>query len=226
MKKLVTIKSIFVILILVGYGSINAQTIITGHVYDEDTKAPLENVKVEAKDIEGGSIALTNNDGKYTIVISDQQQVRLYFSKENYQTSSDLLLLNENNLIHDKNIRLLNINLEMTDFVSNDYIKGRVYGLDEGNFDNYKVVLYVLTDKWYIHPFAENSDGRGYASIKTGGNWEISTIWRGYQAYKLAILLVEITSYPSSKINGDSDNALLIKIPNKAYKIINAPKGI
>lgn len=121
------------------------------------------------------------------------------------------------------------INIEMTEFKKNRYISGKIHGLAPSESSKYRILVYVLTDKWYIHPWAENIAGRGYANINSDGTWEIGTIWRGYQAYRLAFLLTEHGIYPPATVNvndNNPDKSLLSKISTSASLIIEAPEGI
>lgn len=119
--------------------------------------------------------------------------------------------------------------IEMTEFKSNRYITGKIHGLSSSECNDYKLLVYVLTDRWYIHPWAENIEGRGYATINSDGTWKIDTIWRGYQAYRLAFLLTKSSIYPLSTIDvndNNPDKSLLSKINTFASLIIEAPEGI
>lgn len=78
------------------------------------------------------------------------------------------------------------------DSISRDYkIEGRVIGLTEEARKGHKVVVFVRTDKWYIHPFAQGGDGKSWASIAPGGVWKISTVKREYPASSVAVLVVK-----------------------------------
>jgi hypothetical protein len=72
----------------------------------------------------------------------------------------------------------------------NAHIRGTVNGLSAIDAANYCVVVYVHTDKWYIHPFANGGDGKSWASIRDGRTWKISTVKREYSADKIAAVLL------------------------------------
>lgn len=121
------------------------------------------------------------------------------------------------------------VSIVMTAFRSGRYIKGQVSGLKKDEHSRYKLLVYVLTNKWYIHPYAENREGRGYASIKSDGSWTIQTVWRGYQAFKVAFLIVDKDYYPPPVIDiseGEADQSLLKKTNPHYYSIQKAPEGI
>ena len=73
---------------------------------------------------------------------------------------------------------------------TNKHIKGRVSGLT--NPQNYKVIVYVHTDKWYIHPFAGSDEGSSWAAIDKNGNWSIPTKKREHNANSIAALVVDL----------------------------------
>ncbi|MGR3310134.1 MAG: hypothetical protein ACUZ77_05100 [Candidatus Brocadiales bacterium] len=84
----------------------------------------------------------------------------------------------------------LGINIEHIE--SDEFISGRVFGIeDAAQYSQYKVVVYVKTDKWYIHPYAGGGAGKSFAEIKRDGTWEIFTVRREFRASKVAAFLVK-----------------------------------
>lgn len=119
--------------------------------------------------------------------------------------------------------------LTMSAFHSDRYIEGKVEGIAPEEYKNYQVLAYVFTDKWYIHPWAENREGRGFATIQNDATWKLPTVWRGHQAYRVAFLLTERSLEPPSVIevsSGDRNQALLTAVPSQAHLILKAPPGI
>jgi hypothetical protein len=76
------------------------------------------------------------------------------------------------------------------EIVENTRISGRVANLPSAGVEKYKVVVYVQTDKWYIHPYAGQGENLSWASVKSDGTWEIETVKRRFSAKKVAALLV------------------------------------
>lgn len=70
------------------------------------------------------------------------------------------------------------------------HIKGRVSGLT--NPQNYKVIVYVRTNIWYIHPFEGPGEGLSWAAIDKDGNWSIKTEKRSNIANSIAALVVDL----------------------------------
>jgi hypothetical protein len=68
-------------------------------------------------------------------------------------------------------------------------ISGSVKGVKPAS--DYKVLVYVHTDKWYIHPWADRGEGQSWAAIKDDGSWKIATVQRQYKADKVAALVVK-----------------------------------
>ena len=69
------------------------------------------------------------------------------------------------------------------------YIEGKVSNLD--NPQEYKVLIYVLTDQWYIHPYEGQREGGSWAAIDTTGSWSIRTVKRENIANGIAALVVD-----------------------------------
>lgn len=83
----------------------------------------------------------------------------------------------------------------INEIVANHQISGEIYGLTPKEYPNYKVIVYVHTDQWYIHPYAGQDEGKSWASIEANGTWRIQTVQRGLKADKVAALLVK-QNYP------------------------------
>lgn len=80
--------------------------------------------------------------------------------------------------------------VELKEIRANDQIVGSVQGVPRGQHDQYKVVVYVHTDQWYVHPFAGQGEGASYAWVKADGSWSIRTVNREFKANKIAVLVV------------------------------------
>ena len=72
-------------------------------------------------------------------------------------------------------------------------IRGTVTGLPPGQNQLYKVLVYVHTDVWYIHPYAGQGEGKSWAAIDANGKWQLETVRRGFKADRLAVLVVKKT---------------------------------
>lgn len=221
-----------IFLLFTFFGDTFAQEdiIVSGYVYESETDQALEGVKVVVEEIDTVSPSLTNVNGKYTLVISGLTEARVTFNKDGYQSLTNLVKLSEQSLKLDVKLEAVRISIEIAKFRSGSYIEGKVNGLGTNDFKKYKVLVYVLTDKWYIHPYAENRAGRGFANIDNQGKWRIETVWRGYQAYKVTFLLVSKEFYPPPTVElisgKEPEIALFNAIDSNAEKIIPAPEGI
>ena len=84
----------------------------------------------------------------------------------------------------------VSISISIDAIEENDFIAGTVKGLQPSEYANYKVIVYVHTDVWYIHPYAGQGDGSSWASIGANGQWTIDTVRRRFSADKMAALVV------------------------------------
>ncbi len=87
--------------------------------------------------------------------------------------------------------------IEIESIKPDQEISGRVEGV--GAVSSYKVVVYVKTDQWYIHPFSSGGVGRSYAEIAEDGSWSIPTVERGFPASQIAALVVKRDASPPSR---------------------------
>ncbi len=78
---------------------------------------------------------------------------------------------------------------------SNQIISGFVRGLEAEEIPRHRVVVYVHTDMWYIHPYAGQGEGLSWAAIQKDGKWVIETVRRKFRADKLGAVVVN-ENYP------------------------------
>ena len=90
--------------------------------------------------------------------------------------------------------------IRITRIVPNGQIEGIVGGLT-GDPKKYKVLVYVRTDKWYIHPFTHGGEGYSFASVNTDGTWKIKTVKREFAADEVMALLVDAAYQPPATID-------------------------
>lgn len=90
----------------------------------------------------------------------------------------------------ESDIRITDVNI-----VPNSEISGMVIGLNSSQIDNYRIIVYVKTDMWYIHPFERGGEGRSYAAIRENGKWRIQTVLRTFPADEVRIFLVDANKF-------------------------------
>lgn len=77
--------------------------------------------------------------------------------------------------------------------VRNDSIRGHVVGLPTEAYDHFKMIFYVKTNRWYIHPYeyAQNqSEGYSFTYLRPDGSFKMRTVLRDVPAKRLAAVLV------------------------------------
>jgi hypothetical protein len=82
------------------------------------------------------------------------------------------------------------VTIAINEINANESINGRVLGLQGADYSDFKVVVYVKTDKWYIHPYAGQGEGSSWAPVNPDGTWEIGTVKRQFQASAVAAILI------------------------------------
>jgi hypothetical protein len=78
------------------------------------------------------------------------------------------------------------------EIIQGDHISGTVTGLTSNGASSHKVVVYVRTNHWYIHPYAQGGNGKSWAVISSDGKWTIETVRRQFSASSVAALVVPI----------------------------------
>jgi hypothetical protein len=79
------------------------------------------------------------------------------------------------------------------EIVKNSHIKGHITGLPSNAYGDFKVVFYVKTNRWYVHPYShyENQEeGYSYSNLSQNGTFWVRTVRRDVPAQKLAVVLV------------------------------------
>lgn len=109
--------------------------------------------------------------------------------------SDELILTIKNNkLVGKPEIRI-------EKFVRGSFISGTVTGITPvSDYNLYKIVVYVKTNVWFIHPFLES-----FATISSNGAWEIETVERQPSPSRIAVFLVNRDYRAPSTINRTSE---------------------
>jgi hypothetical protein len=79
------------------------------------------------------------------------------------------------------------------EIVKDSHIKGHINGLPQEAFDKFKVVFYVKTDRWYVHPFTYHEgqeEGYSYSNLRNDGTFYVKTVRRDVPSKKLAVVVV------------------------------------
>jgi hypothetical protein len=207
---------------------------VSGTITNE-AGAGIQQAIVEAVESDVSPV-LTDEKGKYKFyLVGRKTALTLRVSKEGYSQAVskpiDPLMAN-GKINYDEKLATGGVaaNIEMTKFVSGVSLSGIVKGITPEETKNYKVVVYILTDKWYIHPFAENKPGRGFGIINKDGSWGIDTINRGHGPFKLVMIVVPRAYMPPFQFvateNSEQDVKNTFKDKLVAMKIIPAPEGL
>lgn len=67
-----------------------------------------------------------------------------------------------------------------------DVISGKIITEKPCNYDEYKVVAYVKTDIWYVHPWVGT-----FASINKDGSWELESVNRTPSPTQVGVFLID-----------------------------------
>lgn len=74
--------------------------------------------------------------------------------------------------------------------VKDDKIMGHVKGLPQNAYKDFKMVFYVQTNRWYVHPFEDSGEGQTYANLTENGTFTIATVRRQVPSKQLVAVLV------------------------------------
>lgn len=99
-------------------------------------------------------------------------------------------------------------------------ISGHVSGIAAGDAQRFKVVVYVHTDQWYVHPFAGQGEGDSWATVNPDLSWNIKTLQRQYTANEIGALLIERDATVPATIGRIDD------VPSRAWVVIRGTGGL
>ncbi len=85
--------------------------------------------------------------------------------------------------------------ISIDSITANDQIAGVVRGVQPAELAELKVIVYVHTDQWYVHPYAGQGEGKSWAAVAPNGTWRLGTVKREFAADQIAALLVK-KDYP------------------------------
>jgi hypothetical protein len=83
--------------------------------------------------------------------------------------------------------------VKVDSIVANEHIKGHVVGLPAEALDKFKVVFYVKTNRWYVHPYTYYSgqeEGYSFSNLNANGEFKVKSVKRAVPAKELAAVLV------------------------------------
>ena len=104
--------------------------------------------------------------------------------------------------------------ITIDEIIANGRIAGLVAGVAPSAVGDFKVLVYVHTDQWYIHPFAGQGEGQSWAPVRGDLTWSIRSVKRQYAADQVAALLV------SRDVGAVSTVWDISEIPSKAWVIV------
>lgn len=210
----------------VGEG--RAVTVVSGTVRDPEGSY-LQGVMIHVKGANLSDIS-TNPDGWFRLAIVDVPgKISLRFSRTGFEDRVLALQPGAAEIKLDVMLNRKSVEVRMMEFERGRRIRGTVSGLAPGEQGELKVLVYVLTNKWYIHPEAVATPGLGFAGIDPSGRWEIGSVWRGHQATKLAILVVPKDVWAPPTIEPGEvqpEEALRSRLVPLALSVVEAPAGI
>lgn len=203
-------------------------TVVSGTVRDQGG-SPLKGVMIHVKGANLSDIT-TNPDGWFRFaVVSVLGEIPLRFSRTDFEDKTLALQPSATEIKLNVVLNRKKVEVRMTEFERGQRIRGTVSGLAPGEQGKHKVLVYVLTNKWYIHPEAVATPGLGFAGIDSAGHWEIGSVWRGYQATKLAILVVPKDAWAPPTVEPGEvrpEDTLRSRLAPLALSVLEAPAGI
>lgn len=79
------------------------------------------------------------------------------------------------------------------EIIRDQHIKGHINGLPQEAYEKFKVVFYVKTNRWYVHPYSYydgQEEGYSFSNLNSNGEFRVKTIRRQVPSKELAVVLV------------------------------------
>lgn len=96
-------------------------------------------------------------------------------------------------ILHEYKNECRTTEVHVDEIVKNSHIKGHIKGLPTEAYDKFKVVFYVKTNRWYVHPYTYyegQEEGYSYSNLKANGEFKVKTVRRDVPSKKMAVVLV------------------------------------
>ena len=96
-------------------------------------------------------------------------------------------------ILHEYHNECRNTEVKVDEIVKNSHIKGHIVGLPSTSFEKFKVVFYVKTNRWYIHPYSYyegQEQGYSYSNIDANGHFKVKTVRRDVPSKEMAVVVV------------------------------------
>ena len=79
--------------------------------------------------------------------------------------------------------------IKIDDIDTGNEITGKVSNL--ANPKDHAILVYVKTNHWHIHPYADQGEDLSWTRINEDGTWTLSTVQRPYRSRSVAALVVD-----------------------------------
>jgi hypothetical protein len=79
------------------------------------------------------------------------------------------------------------------EIVKDSHIKGHIKGLPTEAYEKFKVVFYVKTNRWYVHPYTYyegQQEGYSYSNLAQDGTFYVKSVRRQVPSKELAVVVV------------------------------------
>jgi hypothetical protein len=96
------------------------------------------------------------------------------------------------NLLREYNAECRSVEINVESIVRDNFISGVVKGLPQEALEKFKMIFYVRTNRWYIHPYLHHEgqeEGYSYSNLSPQGEFKIRTV-RRTPSRQLAAILV------------------------------------
>jgi len=197
--------TIFFIVLFFSVLSLKSQKVekIWGEVLDYSTQNGILNADIQ---IVGNPLATkTDAKGNFSMFIeSSSAKITLRITKEDYERYEVELSLPLTQLVEIrlKRIEKPKISIEGASIGTN--IWGRVSGIAPNRIGQFKIIVYLFTDKYYIHPWAKSQK-----IISSNGEWRISSVRQpGPCPDKVLAAIVDLNYNQQAIIYGPDDKFL------------------
>lgn len=86
-----------------------------------------------------------------------------------------------------------NTKVFVDEIVRDSHIKGHITGLPSEAYADFKVVFYVKTNRWYVHPYTYyegQEEGYSFSNLNSSGEFYVRTVRRDVPAKEMAVVVV------------------------------------
>lgn len=190
-----------ILIVLISFISLKAQKVekVWGEVLDFSNQLGIENATIQI--VGNPNSTKTDSKGNFSIFVENPPNIlTIRIIKEDYELYEIELSLPLSQLVEIRLKKVEKPTISITGAKIGSKITGTINGIAPNR--KYKIIAYLFTDKYYIHPWANS-----HQIVSSNGEWAIMSVRHpGPCPARVLVAIVDINYEPQGIMYGPDDN--------------------